>query len=99
MGYTQPLVFSVTEIEFLISYIKLERNVKINTEIIMNALAVQNPRHKCDLGINLRMIQSRQGNNCRQYLTVIIIITLIILSAVLNSSLSFNHMNEMNGWS
>ena len=24
----------------------------------MNALAVQNPRHKCDLGNNLRMIQS-----------------------------------------
>ena len=24
----------------------------------MNALAVQNPHHKCDLGNNLRMIQS-----------------------------------------
>ena len=24
----------------------------------MNALTVQNPRHKCDLGKNLRMIQS-----------------------------------------
>ena len=42
----------------------------------MNALAVQNPRHKCDLGNNLRVIQSLTR---RQYLTVIIIITVIIL--------------------
>ena len=36
--------------------------VNINNIIIhstiMNALAVQNPRHKCDLGNNLRTIQS-----------------------------------------
>ena len=30
----------------------------------MNPLAVQNPHHECDLGNNLRMIQSG-GNNCR----------------------------------
>ena len=40
----------------------------------MNALAVQNPHHKCDLGNNLRMIQSLTKNNCRQYLSVKIVV-------------------------
>ena len=42
----------------------------------MNALAVQNQHHKCDLGNkNDSVIDHGQENNCRQYLTVIIIIT------------------------
>ena len=43
----------------------------------MNALAVQNPRHKCDLENNLRMIQSLTRKTCRQYLSVIIIIIIL----------------------
>ena len=41
----------------------------------MNALSVQNPLHKCDLGNKNNSVE----NNCRQYLTVIIIITILIL--------------------
>ena len=45
----------------------------------MNALAVQNPRHKCDLGNDLRMIQSLDKEITGDYiLTIIIIITIII---------------------
>ena len=41
--------------------------------LIMNALAVQGPCHKCDLG---NKNNHWQENNYRQYLTVIVIITL-----------------------
>ena len=40
----------------------------------MNALAVQNPRHKCDWVT--RTITDKKINNCGQYLTIIIIIIL-----------------------
>ena len=44
----------------------------------MNALAVQKPCHKCDLGNKNDSVTDKK-NNCRQYLTAIIIITIIIL--------------------
>ena len=48
----------------------------------MNVLAVQNPRHKCDLGNKYDTITQWQENNCPQYmyLTVIIITIITIIT-------------------
>ena len=45
----------------------------------MNALIVQNPCHKCDLGNKDNSVTHKKISVHRQYLTVIIITTIIIL--------------------
>ena len=44
----------------------------------MNALSVQYPRHKCDLGNKNDSVTDKKVTALRQYLTITIIITIII---------------------